>query len=154
VAGAGAEPGALAVVGADRLAVPEGAGAGAAASALVLPPGARVLTFSTSTCLVRPWLKFWRTTLCSTPRAFSDSGLPEPTLSFFSPVFSVVSAIPFPSSRVFWAVRQAGPEAFETRCTHQKCLALGAGEQGCMYHIWPPECQTQLRGRKCANDDG
>ena len=54
----------------------------------------RRLTFSTTTALVRPWLKLWRTTPCSTPRAFSVSVLVEPTLSFFSPVFSVVSAIP------------------------------------------------------------
>src|SRR6185436_8510080 len=41
-----------------------GAGGGGG-STLALPAGARVFTFSTSTCLVRPWLKFWRTTLCS-----------------------------------------------------------------------------------------
>ena len=56
-----------------------GVGTGAAVSTRGLP-GARVLTFSTTTCLVRPWLKFWRTTLCSTPRDFSVNVLPELTL--------------------------------------------------------------------------
>src|SRR5215475_2252718 len=127
------------------------AGAGGGGSTLALP-GARVFTFSTSTCLVRPWLKFWRTTLCSTPRAFSDSVLLEPTLNFFSPVFSVVSAIPLPVSRGFRTMNGAGPEALKARYTRQKCLTFGARNQDCMYHICPPECQIQLRNGKCVDD--
>ena len=56
--------------------------------------GARLFTFSTTTALVRPWLKLWRTTPCSMPRPFRLKALVGATLSFFSPVFSVVSAIP------------------------------------------------------------
>src|SRR6516165_4363593 len=62
-AAAGAAP-ALPIVG--RLP----AAAGAAVSALGLA-ATRLLTFSTTTALVRPWLKLWRTTPCSTPRPFS-----------------------------------------------------------------------------------
>src|SRR5262245_46533375 len=128
-----------------------GDGAGGGGSTLALP-GARVFTFSTSTCLVRPWLKFWRTTLCSTPRAFSDNVLFEPTLNFFSPVFSVVSAIPPPGSRGFRTIIGAGPEALEARYARQKCLGFGTRNQDCMYHICPPECQIQLRNGKCGDD--
>src|SRR5262245_22647211 len=127
------------------------AGAGGGGSTLALP-GARVFTFSTSTCLVRPWLKFWRTTLCSTPRAFSDSVLLESQLNSVSPVFSVVSAIPLPVSRGFRTMNGAGPEALKARYTRQKCLTFGARNQDCMYHICPPECQIQLRNGKCVDD--
>src|SRR5215831_813855 len=41
--------------------------------------------------------------------------------------------------------RGTRPETRETRCARQKRLAFGTGEQGCMYHIWPPQCQIQLR---------
>ena len=64
-----------------------GAGSALASGA---PPMLRRLTFSTTTCLLRPWLKLWRTTPCSTPRL--SVSLPE-TLSFFSPGF-FVSLIP------------------------------------------------------------
>src|SRR5262249_40749371 len=56
--------------------------------------GTRLFTFSTTTALLRPWLKLWRTTPCSTPRPFRDKVLVAATLSLFSLVFSVVSAIP------------------------------------------------------------
>src|SRR5262245_45762881 len=69
--------------------------AGAVVSALGLV-ATRLFTFSTTTALVRPWLKLWRTTPCSTPRPFRLRVLVGATLSFFSPVFSVVSAIPIP----------------------------------------------------------
>ncbi len=69
------------------------AGAAAPGSGLALI-GARLFTFSTTTALVRPWLKLWRTTPCSMPRPFRLKALVGATLSFFSPVFSVVSAIP------------------------------------------------------------
>src|SRR5215470_6676949 len=131
------------------------AGAGGGGSTLALPTGARVFTFSTSTCLVRPWLKFWRTTLCSTPRAFSDSVLFEPTLNFFSPPVFSVSAIPLPGSRVlgrFRTMSGAGPEALEARYARQKCLGFGTRNQDCMYHICPSECQIQLRNGKCGDD--
>src|SRR4029079_5691263 len=58
-----------------------GSGAGGA-SAFVSPPTTRRLTFSTTTCLLRPWLKLWRTVPVS-ERGLSVSVLPE-TLSFFS----------------------------------------------------------------------
>ena len=87
VAGAGAAG--LPVAG--RLA--GAAGAGLSARARV---GTRLFTFSTTTALVRPWLKLWRTTPCSTPRPFRLNVLVGATLSVFSPVFSVVSAIPIP----------------------------------------------------------
>ena len=64
-----------------------------AASGLVSPGAAmRRLTFSTTTALLRPWLKLWRTTPCSTPPRLSVSVFVEVTLSF-SPVFFVVSVI-------------------------------------------------------------
>src|SRR4029078_487425 len=68
-----------------------GSGAGGA-SAFVSPPTARRLTFSTTTCLLRPWLKLWGTVSVS-ERGWSVSVLPE-TLSFFSPGF-FVSLIPY-----------------------------------------------------------
>ena len=49
-------------------------------------PMLRRLTFSTTTCLLRPWLKLWRTTPVSV-RGLSVSLLV--TLSFFSPGFFV-----------------------------------------------------------------
>ena len=72
-----------------------GAAADVAASAFARV-GTRLFTFSTTTALVRPWLKLWRTTPCSTPRPLRVRVLLGLTLSFFSPVFSVVSAIPIP----------------------------------------------------------
>src|SRR5262249_56201333 len=70
-----------------------GAADGAAASAFARV-GTWLFTFSTTTALVRPWLKLWRTTPCSTPRPLRVRVLLGLTLSFLSPVFSVVSAIP------------------------------------------------------------
>ena len=75
-----------------RLAV--AARSGAAGSGFASPgPAMRRLTFSTTTALLRPWLKLWRTTPCSTPPRFSVSVLVAVTLSF-SPLFFVVSVIP------------------------------------------------------------
>src|SRR5262249_29143522 len=155
VAGDGAAvvaAGAVLAVVAEVARLPAPAGAGAGAVSTLALPGVRVFTFSTSTCLVRPWLKFWRTTLCSTPRGFSVRVLVEPTLSFLSGVFSVVSAIQLPIPGVFRGFRDVGPEALEARHARQKCLALGTGEQRCMYHIWPPKCQIQLRRGKYGDD--
>src|SRR5262249_8974431 len=87
--------GAATLAGAGRLA----GAVGVAVSALARV-GMRLFTFSTTTALVRPWLKLWRTTPCSTPRPFRVRVLLWVTLSFFSPVFSVVSAIPNP---IIWA---------------------------------------------------
>src|SRR5262249_44020551 len=69
------------------------ASAAGVASALTSPGPAttRRLTFSTTTCLLRPWLKLWRTTPVSV-RGLSVNVLPE-TLRFFSPGF-LVSLIP------------------------------------------------------------
>jgi len=33
----------------------------------------------------------------------------------------------------------------------KEAVAFPAAEQGCMYHIWPPQCQTQLGRGKRAN---
>ena len=89
-AAAGAAASAAGVAGLTRLA---GAITPGPASAFALA-GARLFTFSTTTVLLRPWLKLWRTTPCSTPRPFKDRVLVAATLSLFSPVFSVVSTIP------------------------------------------------------------
>src|SRR5271170_2548804 len=63
-------------------------------SALASPgPETRRLTFSTTTALLRPWLKLWRTTPCSTPARLSVSVLAGATLSL-SLLFLVVSDIP------------------------------------------------------------
>src|SRR6516165_9460309 len=59
---AAAVAGAAGLAAAGRLAAaPEGAAASAFARV-----GTRLFTFSTTTALVRPWLKLWRTTPCST----------------------------------------------------------------------------------------
>src|SRR6185295_15165184 len=83
--------------GAALLPAPVGAffastGGGVSTFASPGPPTTRRLTFSTTTCLLRPWLKLWRTTPVSV-RGLSVSVLPE-TLSFFSPGF-LVSLIPY-----------------------------------------------------------
>ena len=88
-AAAGATVAGLAV--AERLALASVAAGGA--SALTGPPTRR-FTFSTTTALVRPWLKLWRTTPCSTPRGLRVKVLVGATLSVLSPGFFVVSTIP------------------------------------------------------------
>ena len=65
---------------------------GAGGSAFASPGPTRRFTFSTTTDLLRPWLKLWRTTPCSTPPRLSVSVLVEVTLSF-SPLFLFVSVI-------------------------------------------------------------
>src|SRR5262249_13175494 len=90
-AGASAAAGAAGLPVAARL-----AGATDVAASAFARVGTRLFTFSTTTALVRPWLKLWRTTPCSTPRPLRVRVLLGLTLSFFSPVFSVVSAIPIP----------------------------------------------------------
>jgi hypothetical protein len=52
----------------------------------------RLLTFSTTTALERPWLKLWRTTPVS-ERGFSVSVLVELTLNVLSPGALVSVAI-------------------------------------------------------------
>src|SRR5579863_6281605 len=128
---------------------------GATGSGLVSPPTRR-LTFSTTTALLRPWLKLWRTTPCSTPPRFNVSVFVELTLSF-SPLFLVVSVIPirfctrsssagsFRPSHSGPIVLIAGAKPLQAPTTRQKGLAYRAGEQGCMYHIWAVQCQIQLR---------
>lgn len=63
-----------------------GAGAGAAASLGAGLPGVmtRDFTFSTTTCLVRPWEKLWRTVPCSVGR-FKDKVFVPLTDRVFSP---------------------------------------------------------------------
>src|SRR5262249_9604252 len=67
-----------------------GAAGGAASAWGLVGAAVRLLTFSTTTCLLRPWLKLCRTVPVSV-RGFSDSVF-EGTLSFFSPGV-LVSAI-------------------------------------------------------------
>jgi len=86
-AGAGADAG-----DAAAFAVTGFFGASTGAGSAALPsPTLRRLTFSTTTCLLRPWLKLWRTTPVSV-RGRSVSFGPA-TPSFFSPGF-FVSLIP------------------------------------------------------------
>ena len=54
-----------------------------------LPGRCAALDFSTTTALVRPWEKLWRTIPCSMPRRFSVSVLRRRTLSVLSPVLFV-----------------------------------------------------------------
>src|SRR5262249_13972757 len=81
---------------APRRAVGVRSAAGAAGSATFVSAGpcTRRFTFSTTTALLRPWLKLWRTTPCSPP--LSVSVLVGVTVSVFSPGFFVVSVIQFP----------------------------------------------------------
>ena len=44
------------------------------------------------------------------------------------------------------------PEAFEAAVALKEPVARWAGEQRSMYHIWPPQCQIQLRRRKRRNN--
>ena len=140
MAAAGAAAGAAALAAGGAAVCGRAGGASSAGLAV----DTRLFTFSTTTALVRPWLKLWRTTPCSTLRAFSVKVFVGVTLSFFSPVFSVVSAIPIPFSDAVSAVsarrpplvfRTTGPEALEAANARQERLAFGAGKQGCMYHI-------------------
>ena len=81
----------FASVGRGAGAAGAGATTGAGSAATGASPGARRLVlFSTTTCLVRPWLKLWRTVPVSV-RGRSDKVF-EPTLSVLSPGF-FVSAI-------------------------------------------------------------
>src|SRR5207248_1595648 len=75
---------------ADALACRAGARSAPPSGSTLASPGAdtRRFTFSTTTALLRPWLKLWRTTPCSMPR-LSVSVLVGVTLSVFSPGFFV-----------------------------------------------------------------
>src|SRR5690606_7326761 len=53
--------------------------------------------FSTATAFVRPWLKFWRTVLCSTPGRFMVSVFFVLTLSVLSSFVLSLITFPFPS---------------------------------------------------------
>src|SRR4029077_21018301 len=77
---------ALAAAEAGFLATSTGAGSALISGA---PPRLRRLTFATTTCLLRPWLKLWRTT----PVSVRGLSVSLATLSFFSPG-SFVSLIP------------------------------------------------------------
>ena len=114
----------------------------------------RRLTFSTTTALVRPWLKLWRTTPCSTPLRLSVSVLVEVTVSFSPGFLSFQSYASFDSagsvrrafaSRIATIARAAGSKPFKAPRTREKGLARPPGQQGCMYHIWAAQCQIQLR---------
>src|SRR3984885_8211190 len=142
--------GALAAGGAALATTGSGAcGSGAEAS----PPTRRLPRFSTTTCLVRPWLKLWRTVPVST-RGLSVKVLVG-TLSVLSPgVF--VSTIQQSQSCCIVRVRtvcigeflirihgrMAGclvvirhPVSDQDLAARQESLARRAREQGSMYHI-------------------
>ena len=125
---------------ADRLVVNPSVVVGAA-SALVVGPPRRRFTFSTTTALVRPWLKLWRTTPCSTPRGLRVKVLVGVTLSVFSPGFFVVSTIPFLLFGLLcwlWFIpigQTSGSETTQKLGTCHESVAFATGKQGCMYHI-------------------
>ncbi len=75
------------------------AGRGAAASTSGFSSGRENLRFfvSTTTAFVRPWLKFWRTVLCSTPGRFMVSVFFVLTLSVLSSFVLSLITFPFPS---------------------------------------------------------
>ena len=81
--------------------------------------GTRLLTFSTTTALVRPWLKLWRTTPCST-RALQRQRLGRRDAQRLFASLFVVSAIPIPILRLRH-VRHAGASALRPFCA--ACLA-------------------------------
>src|SRR5205814_5772142 len=105
--------------GAGRLARPLLSAAGAASGRGFAGP--RLLTFSTTTVLVRPWLNAWRTMPDSTPRPFSVKVLVGATLSVFSLVFSVVSTILVPVLGCFSEVCQGHPQCAD----YQSGIARG-----------------------------
>src|SRR5262249_9024522 len=89
-----------------------------AGSAVLASPGAetRRFTFSTTTALLRPWLKLWRTTPCSTPR-LSVSVLVGVTLSVLSPGFFVsVIHIPVLSECLDHLVQSVRTDEFLLDC--------------------------------------
>ena len=123
--------------GAARLAGAAGAGAAAAASDLPSAPGIRRFLTSTTTCLLRPWLKLCRTTPVSV-RGLSDS-VDFPTLSVL-PSGVLVSDIQFrilsvPIAAGATLARAAGAKALQARKSRQKRVICRPGKQGCMYHI-------------------
>ncbi len=112
-------------VAAVRGATPRFLGASAGAGSAFTSVGApmtRRLTFSTTTCLLRPWLKLWRTTPVSV-RGLSVS-LPPPTLSLVSPGF-FVSLIPNfvlmrrPPTQMRWSQRLDGENASNAQCARE-----------------------------------
>ena len=122
-----------------------GACGSAAGSGLGLAglPTVRRFTVSTTTCLLRPWLKLWRTTPVSV-RGFSDSVLPTPI--FLSPgVFVSLIPIPFPTSKTLGPSPDTGPapglkvspvrKRSSALTAGEEALARRAGKQGSMYHI-------------------
>src|SRR5580704_4459428 len=148
---------------ADRCLALAASMAGGGGSALTGPPTRR-FTFSTTTALVRPWLKLWRTTPCSTPRGLRVKVLVGATLSVLSPGFFVVSTILFLLFGLRFAIalryaidtvrlsRTAVSETAQALVAHQEHLAFAAGKECCMYHIWPPQSQIQLRRRERLDD--
>src|SRR3984893_2802578 len=121
------------------------------------PPTRRLPRFSTTTCLVRPWLKLWRTVPVST-RGLSVKVLGG-TLRVLSPG-DLVSTIQQSQSCFVRRVRQVSeavsvkqsllvrisghigglvvighPVPDQDLAARQERLARRAREQGCMYHI-------------------
>ena len=97
----------------------------------------RFLT-STTTCLLRPWLKLWRTTPVSV-RGLSDSvdfcrrSASCRQGSWSQPFRSRILSVPLRPRPLSPGL--AGPKALQARKTRQKRVTRRPGKQGCMYHI-------------------
>ena len=130
---------------------------GAAASAFAsAAPMTRRLTFSTTTCLLRPWLKLWRTTPCSTPRlqrqrlvgdaqllvarCSSSQLIPIPVLR------AAVSGAPLSASGLF---RLAGPKALMRACARESASLAGpASRAACTTFDRPNAKSNCARGER------
>ena len=136
------------------------AGAGAAAASRLRPRLARPMrrfTFSTTTALVRPWLKLWRTTPGSA-RGFSVSVLFEATLSFFSPgVLRFAHSDPVPDSHSGCLCRRAvrprpariaGPKALDALTAREEALLAGPASRAACITFDRPNAKSN-----CADEN-
>ena len=105
---------------------------------LASAPAVRRFLTSTTTCLLRPWLKLWRTTPVSV-RGLSDSvvGADAQRLAVrgLRLSHSVLESCQFRCAAGPPSARLAGPKALQARKARQKRVACRPGKQGCMYHI-------------------
>ena len=116
-------------------------------------PATRRFTFSTTTALLRPWLKLWRTTPCSTPPRLSVSVFVEVTLSF-SPVFLVVSVIRVhfytrsvprrlsPAQPLRPSGRIAGPKPFQAPAARQNVSLAGPASRAACITFGRPNAKS------------
>src|SRR6185436_11644471 len=113
--------------------------------------GTRLRFFSTTTALVRPPAKLWRTVSVS---RFSESGL-RPLLPTRIVLSLLVVSLIHHVLRLFAFGRHAVADALvalEAERRLQKTSACRALKHGSMYHISPAHCQTQFRRRELADD--